>query len=85
MPDPQATDHPMGQHGFEYINDTVEHSGDFIAIRFVEDSIFTTLTGKITGNDPTGDTFPAGLTMVGAFTVIDLQSGKCFAYHRDPQ
>ena len=94
----------MGQAGATIIAEQSVHtagSGDFVAIQFITDTIFTTLTGKnntwygsgsgadsvetvsgaTTVSDTTsGVTFPAGMTIYGRWTVIDLTSGSCIAY-----
>ena len=65
-----------------------------VAITFVEDTVFTNNTTvestNFTSNDVAGpgtnadtfggDTFPAGMTIYGRWTVIDLASGSCIAY-----
>ena len=93
----------MGQAGATIIAETSVHTanGDFVAIQFITDTVFTTLTAKsdswygsgsgadsletvsggTTVSDTTsGVTFPAGLTIYGRWTVIDLASGSCIAY-----
>ena len=92
----------MGQAGATIIADTATHtatSGQFVAIQFITDSAFTTLTpdstsffGSAAGasavetqdtgsaDTTSGVTFPAGMTIYGRWTVIDLASGSCIAY-----
>tara|TARA_R100001129_G_scaffold185948_1_gene175841 strand:+ start:126 stop:470 length:345 start_codon:yes stop_codon:yes gene_type:complete len=82
-------------------NDTVVGANAvFVAITFIEDSVFESTSGLIAENvklfpstegtsldiDANGGlvvdsvTFPAGLTIYGRWTQIDLASGKCIAY-----
>ena len=92
----------MGQAGATLIADNNVHtasSGRFVAIQFVTDSAFTTLTpdstsffGSAAGasavetqdtgsaDTTSGVTFPAGITIYGRWTVIDLATGSCIAY-----
>ena len=88
----------MGQAGATLIADNNVHTasaGQFVAIQFVTDSTFTTLTpdstsffGSAAGassvedapDTTSGVTFPAGMTIYGRWTVIDLASGSCIAY-----
>ena len=100
----EAQNAGMGQAGATIIAETSVHTaanGNFIAIQFITDTVFTTLTAKndswygsgagadinetvsggTTVSDTTsGVTFPAGLTIYGRWTVIDLASGSCIAY-----
>ena len=92
----------MGQAGATLIADLNVHTavaGQFVAIQFVTDSTFTTLTpdstsffGSAAGasavetqdtgsaDTTSGVTFPAGITIYGRWTVIDLATGSCIAY-----
>ena len=100
----EAQNASLGQAGATIIAEQsvhTAHSGDFVAIQFITDSAFTTLTAKsdswfgsgsgadgtetvsggTTVSDTTsGVTFPAGMTIYGRWTVIDLTSGSCIAY-----
>ena len=74
-----------GLSGGKYIADTSLHSGDYLAIQVLADAKFHTLTGNITNgiaNTTIGDapTIPAGTTIFGRFTAIDLHSGRIIAY-----
>jgi len=72
-------------------------NGTFIAIQFLEDTVFNTLTAEdvllwpssdgesdgvsASGGAQTGsNVFPAGMTIYGRWTVIDLTSGAVIAY-----
>jgi len=88
----------MGQAGATIIADTATHtatSGQFVAIQFITDTTFATLTPDSTSffgsadgassleaspDTTSGVTFPAGMTIYGRWTVIDLASGSCIAY-----
>jgi len=81
----------LGQMGaiFE-VGTTVVSSKKIIAIQFVDDSTFTTLTpsssefiGTASGNGDaitSSHTFPAGLTIYGQWTAFTLASGIIIAY-----
>jgi len=73
-----------GFDGFEYITDTVAHTPPagqvFFAIQFLDASVVLSLAGTgITGNTIGGAAFPAGFTLYGRFTNIQLASGRCVA------
>ena len=83
----------LGQSGaiFEDTTGSNISSKKIVAIQFVDDSAFTTLTpsdtssfiGTGTGNGQaitTSDTFPAGMTIYGQWTAITLASGTIIAY-----
>ena len=91
----EAQNAQMGQNGATFISDNDAHTGKFVAITIVEDTIFATLTaadgdflygtGSGAGFDSNGDncasvTFPAGMTIYGRWSTIDLTSGKVIAY-----
>ena len=81
----------LGQMGaiFE-VGTTVVSSKKIIAIQFVDDSTFTTLTpnssefiGTASGNGDaitSSHTFPAGMTIYGQWTAFTLASGIIIAY-----
>ena len=79
------------------VQDAVCLNGIFIAIQFIEDTVFGTLTGETSqlfvssgqtsttidanaGSAATAVTFPAGMTIYGRWTTINLASGACIAY-----
>jgi len=72
--------------GAEYIGDTTARTGEWSAIQAITDTKFHTLTGNVTGlaNTLLGSaiTVPAGLTIFGNFTAIDLHSGSIIAYKK---
>jgi len=60
-----------------------------VAIQFLEDTAFTTLTPNTSsfvgtaggnGDSVAGNTFPTGLTIFGQWTAITLASGSIIAY-----
>ena len=81
----------MGQHGslFEDSNDAITGK-KIVAIQFLEDTKFTTLTPASTDhigtsggqgdNIDTGNTFPTGMTIHGQFTGFKLATGSVIAY-----
>ncbi len=74
------------QSGAQYIGDTNLYTGEWAAIQAVTDTKFHTLTGNVTGlaNTSLGSAIevPAGLTIFGLFTAIDLHSGSIIAYNK---
>ena len=86
----EANNIALGQAGAKFISDNAEHTGSFIAITMIEDTIFNALTpddtsngygvGSYNGNSMASKSLPAGLTIFGKWTTIDLTSGACVAY-----
>jgi len=91
----EAQNVSMGQNGATFISDNDAHTGKFIGIQIVEDTVFSVLTpydsdflygtAAAAGFDSNGDncasvTFPAGMTIYGRWKTIDLTSGKVIAY-----
>ena len=99
----EAQNVALGQGGSILIDqstadqDAVCLNGIFIAIQFIEDTTFETLTGETSqlfvssgqtsttidanaGSAATAVTFPAGMTIYGRWTTINLASGACIAY-----
>ena len=80
----------LGQAGAKFISDTAEHTGSFVAITMLEDTVFATLTpsdttngygvGSYNGNSMASETLPEGITIFGKWTTIDLASGLVIAY-----
>ena len=86
----EAGNASLGQAGAKFISDTAEHTGTFVAITMLEDTIFATLTpsdtkngygvGSYNGNTMASETISEGLTIYGRWTTIDLTSGLVIAY-----
>ena len=87
----EAQNIALGQAGAFFEDGTKVRSGyKIVAIQFLEDSTFTTLTpndtsfiatGSGSGNDvDTGNTFPQGMTIFGQWTGLTLASGSVIAY-----
>jgi len=79
----EAQNASMGQAGSVFIDDTAQHTGDFVAITAIEDSVVdvsdcTNITNTMA--DAADFTIPAGLTIYGRFEVFSLASGKVIAY-----
>ena len=86
----EAQNAALGQAGAKFISDTSVHSGSFVAIQCIEDTVFNALTpadttngygvGSYNGNTMASETIPAGMTIYGRWTSIDLTSGAVIAY-----
>jgi hypothetical protein len=80
----------LGQVGAKFISDTEVHSGTFVAITMLEDTVFNALTptdttngygvGSYNGNTMASETIPQGVTIYGRWSSIDLTSGLVIAY-----
>ena len=81
----------LGQRGCEYLpDDTAAASSLIVAITFLEDSTFDTLTPENTslymgeaaglGTATGQDTFPKGVTIYGRWTAVELETGRAVAY-----
>jgi hypothetical protein len=72
--------------GAQYIGGTSQTNGEWSAVQAVTDTRFHTLTGNVTGlaNTSLGSAIevPAGLTIFGLFTRIQLHSGSVIAYNK---
>ena len=87
----EAQNLALGQGGAVFEDGTTVRSGyKIVAIQFLEDTTFTTLTsngtsfvatGSGSGNDiDTGNTFPQGMTIFGQWPAFTLASGAAIAY-----
>tara|TARA_R110002012_G_C11226978_1_gene563422 strand:+ start:128 stop:406 length:279 start_codon:yes stop_codon:yes gene_type:complete len=79
----EAQNASMGQAGSVFIDDTAQHTGDFVAITAIEDSVVDVSDCTNIANtmaDAVDFTIPAGLTIYGRFEVFSLASGKVIAY-----
>ena len=86
----EAQNAGMGQAGAKFISDNEEHTGSFVAIQCLEDTVFATLTpsdttsgygvGSYNGNTMASETIPAGTVIYGRWTTVDLTSGLVIAY-----
>ena len=79
----EAQNAGMGQAGSVFIDDTAQHTGDFVAITAIEDSVVDISDCTNIANtmeDAADFTIPAGLTIYGRFEVFSLESGKVIAY-----
>ena len=67
--------------GFEYISDTVAHTGRFAELVAFEDSmIASAMIMNQTGNTFTSVPLKAGMSVEAVFTSVTLTSGKIAAY-----
>ena len=88
--DQQALNLGLGQAGCIFEDGTSAVSGTIVAIQFLEDSTFTTLTpesssyiGTSGGSGDaidTDNTFPQGMIIFGRWTGFTLASGSVVAY-----
>ena len=84
----------MGQAGSAYLDASeavASLSGSVVAITMTEDTTFTTLTqtdARFTGTGTSthghsvvnSDIFPAGLTIYGRWSAVEVNSGACVCY-----
>tara|TARA_R110000824_G_scaffold21061_1_gene78793 strand:- start:431 stop:742 length:312 start_codon:yes stop_codon:yes gene_type:complete len=80
----------MGQGGAKFISDNAVHTGSFVAIQCLEDTVFQSLiplditlgygTDTYSANTMAGEVISAGITFYGRWTTIDLASGLVIAY-----
>tara|TARA_R110000796_G_scaffold126846_1_gene241903 strand:+ start:2479 stop:2778 length:300 start_codon:yes stop_codon:yes gene_type:complete len=86
----EAQNASMGQAGAKFISDEAVHTGKFVAIQCLEDTVFNALTpddttngygvGSYNGNTMASEIISAGTTIYGRWTTIDLTSGLVIAY-----
>ena len=87
----EAQNTALGQLGAIFEDGTTAITGkQIVAIQFIEDSTFTTLTpsssdfiGTANGNGDaidTSNTFPQGMTIFGQWTAVTLASGAVVIY-----
>jgi|TARA_B100000073_G_scaffold132540_1_gene108532 uncharacterized protein YcgI (DUF1989 family) len=78
----EAQNASLGQAGLILIDDTNEHTGPFVAIQALEDSVVDVSECDMSFIEDVVDfTIPAGMTIYGNFASIELDSGKVLAYH----
>ena len=78
----EAQNAGLGQAGVILIDDTDAHTGPFVAIQALEDSVVDVSECDMCWIEDVADfTLPAGLTIYGRFTSIELDSGKVLAYY----
>ena len=72
----------LGQAGCILIDDTVEHTGPFVAITALEDAAVDISECDMSFITDVADfTIPKGTTIYGDFVSIELDSGKVIAYN----
>jgi len=79
----EAQNAALGQAGSIFIDDTGQHTGPYVAVTAIEDSVVdvSDCTNIADTMDDAADfTIPAGLTIYGRFEVFSLVSGKVIAY-----
>ena len=90
----EAQNAALGQAGSVFIDDTAIHTGPFVALAAIEDSVIdasdstniaNTMVDGVGGSTgattmTTDFTIPAGMTIYGQFEFISLTSGKIIAY-----
>lgn len=78
----------LGLLGQEYINDTQEHEGDWLAFIPIEDTVFTQLDQPLRSgsNSPLSpEIHPAGVAIPGPINLIQLESGAGWAIEAPPK
>ena len=79
----EAQNAALGQAGSIFIDDDGQHTGPYVAVTAIEDSVVdvSDCTNIADTMDDAADfTIPAGLTIYGRFEVFSLASGKVIAY-----
>tara|TARA_R100000805_G_scaffold18724_2_gene24444 strand:+ start:998 stop:1270 length:273 start_codon:yes stop_codon:yes gene_type:complete len=77
----EAQNAALGQLGVVLIDDTVEHTGPFVAITALEDAAVDVSECDMSFITDVADfTIPKGTTIFGTFASIELDSGKVLAY-----
>jgi len=76
----KATEQSMGQNGFEFINDTSEHTGKFCCLYAVEDTVIEDVEGSNIDEVGSNIPLPTGLMIVGYIESFTLVSGSVIAY-----
>ena len=79
----EAQNAALGQAGSIFIDDDGQHTGPYIAITALEDSVVdvsdcTNIADTM--EDAADFTIPKGVTVFGRFEVMSLASGKVIAY-----
>ena len=79
----EAQNAALGQAGSIYIDDTAQHTGPYVAVTALEDSVVdisdcTNIADTM--EDAADFTIPKGVTIFGRFEVMSLASGKVIAY-----
>ena len=78
-----ASNLTLGQKGSVFIDDTAQHTGPYVAITAIEDSVVdvSDCTNIANTMDDAADfTIPKGVSIYGRFEVFSLASGKVIAY-----
>jgi len=74
----------VGEYGCDILDATSPQTGDWFAISFLSDTVFSALTSNATIEGSIGDfTFPKGLTFYAQVTGFTLASGAVVCYN-DP-
>ena len=77
----EAQNASLGQAGVILIDDTNAHTGPFVAIQALEDAVVDVSECDMSFITDVADfTIPKGVTIYGAFTSIELDSGTVIAY-----
>ena len=78
----EAQNAALGQAGCILIDDVHEHTGVFVAITALEDSVVDVSQCDMSYIEDVADfTIPLGVTIFGRFASIELDSGKVIAYY----
>jgi hypothetical protein len=72
----------MGMNGGLEITDTSAHTGDWVAIAFLEETVIGSVTSNIT-DFGSATSYPAGLVIPVNITAITLTSGSVIVWEGD--
>ena len=79
----EAQNAALGQAGSILIDDTAQHTGPYVSITALEDSVVDVANSTNISNTMEGAanfTIPKGTTIFGRFEVLAIDSGKVIAY-----
>lgn len=81
----QGANYQFARNGFKTITDTNQVIGRFVAIQFIESTVFDVGASATTvafGDKPIATiTYTAGMTIYAPFTAVKLVSGKVHAIY----
>lgn len=76
-----ATELSMGNAGFGLVTATTLQSGNYVGLVTTTPTIFASISGRNVTGTWSGNTIPAGITIVGPITSFQLTSGSVIAYN----
>jgi hypothetical protein len=76
----EANNIALGQGGVDLIDDTSAHTGNWVALEFIADTVIDSITIKNSSGTFTGRTWQDGRFLFGVITDFTLTSGVVLAY-----